>query len=102
MEKAHIVNPDDIVKINVGGVHLATSRKVLCQQPGSLLCKMFSSGQNLKMADGEVFLDRNGVIFGHVVDLLRSQLSEWPVLTDPAEKAKFRSELEFWQIKAPF
>eukprot|EP01116_Phalansterium_solitarium_P002838 TRINITY_DN1313_c1_g1_i1.p1 TRINITY_DN1313_c1_g1~~TRINITY_DN1313_c1_g1_i1.p1 ORF type:complete len:455 (-),score=147.77 TRINITY_DN1313_c1_g1_i1:114-1478(-) len=63
-----------IVVLNVGGVHYTTTRATLCQYPDTMLGAMFSGKYALTlMKDGSVFIDRDGQLFQHVLQFLRSQ-----------------------------
>ena len=58
------------VKLDVGGVHYATTRSHLTRVPGSLLEGMFSGRHSLKAPDedGRYFIDRDGPAFRCVLD----------------------------------
>lgn len=57
-----------IVKLNVGGVRLMTTKTTLTAVPGSLLGAMFSGRFPLPKDDeGNVFIDRDGEIFRYVI-----------------------------------
>ena len=60
------------VELDVGGQHFSTSLATLRSKPGTMLDAMFS-GRYLvdKAEDGSVFLDRDGSVFGHVLEYLR-------------------------------
>ena len=84
---------NDIIRLNVGGQHFVTTRTTLCAVEGSLLAEMFCSdstfeppreiissnggagndANNNKSSSrgGEVFLDRNPLAFGYILDYLR-------------------------------
>jgi hypothetical protein len=73
-------NNNDIIRLNVGGQHFITSRVTLCAVEGSLLANMFRSDSNFAPpieidggggGGGEVFLDRNPISFGYILDYLR-------------------------------
>jgi len=68
-----IPNNDDALRLNVGGKHFVTRRGTLCTVEGSLLKNMFRTDSNFAPTElqGEIFLDRNPMAFGHVLDYLR-------------------------------
>ena len=63
----------EVVALNVGGTHhMMTERDILMSCKGSLLERMFSGLHELKIIDDEVFLDRDGKTFQHLVNYLRN------------------------------
>ena len=66
---------NDILKLNVGGKYFATRRGTLCAVEGSMLENMFRLDSNFasptETEGGEIFLDRNPVAFGYILDYLR-------------------------------
>jgi hypothetical protein len=68
-------NSIDIIRLNVGGQHFITTRATLCAVEGSLLATMFCSESNfappIEIEGKEVFLDRNPIAFGYILDYLR-------------------------------
>ncbi len=60
------------IKLDVGGVNYSTSITTLTSQPNSMLEAMFSGRYPIKKdEDGTVFIDRNGILFGVILDWLR-------------------------------
>ena len=69
----------DVVAINVGGTHhMMTERDVLRLCPDSTLAKMFNGMNELKRINDEVFLDRDGRTFQHLVNYLRNNRETYP------------------------
>ena len=68
-------NSIDIIRLNVGGQHFITTRATLCAVEGSVLATMFCSDSNfappIEIEGKEVFLDRNPIAFGYILDYLR-------------------------------
>ena len=67
---------ESIIDLDVGGTRFRTSRQTLLSDPNSMLAKMFDpesafSAPGLKK-DGAYFLDRDPVLFGVVLNYLRS------------------------------
>ncbi|OEU17886.1 POZ domain-containing protein [Fragilariopsis cylindrus CCMP1102] len=64
-----------IIRLNVGGQHFITTRATLCAVEGSLLACMFCLDSNfappIENEGKEVFLDRNPIAFGSILDYLR-------------------------------
>ena len=97
--KTMIKQDGDVVALNVGGTHhLMTERDVLTLVKGSLLEKMFSGMHELKTINEEVFLDRDGQTFLHVVNYLRNNREVFPDFMDRNDEIHFFKELEFWKI----
>ena len=64
-----------MVKLNVGGQVYSTSRATLTKYSSSMLATMFSDRQAgclVKDKGGTVFIDRDGHLFGHVLEWLRT------------------------------
>ncbi len=59
-----------VVKLNVGGHRYEVSKSLVSQHPKTMLAKIVSDkGQKNKA--GELFIDRDGTIFGYVLSYLR-------------------------------
>ena len=95
-----LVNIDsEVIALNVGGTHhMMTERDVLRHVPGSTLEKMFNGMHELKKVGDEVFLDRDGRTFQHLVNYLRNKRDTWPEFTDPNDEVHFFKELDWWKI----
>lgn len=66
----------DIVELNVGGTLIATSRKTLCRYPGTKLSRWFAKGDEGALprdAQNRYFIDRDGELFKHLLNALRSE-----------------------------
>lgn len=65
---------DELLEINVGGTNTyIVSTKVLRKLPNSDLAKHFEDPSKMqKLKDGKIFIDRNGKIFGMIIDYLRN------------------------------
>lgn len=62
------------IKLDVGGKHFSTSLTTLTSVPDSMLSAMFSGRFPLdKDSDQNYFIDRNGEIFGWILDWLRDK-----------------------------
>lgn len=70
--QAMYATSDDIVELDVGGTHITTSKKTLTKHEGSVLEAMFSGRHSLTKHNGRIFIDRDGVVFGHLVNYLRT------------------------------
>lgn len=64
-----------VIPLNVGGVKYMTRLSTLKRYPDSMLAALFSGRYRVdKDADGNYFLDSNGVLFGHLLEYLRNGL----------------------------
>jgi hypothetical protein len=73
--QTHKEQQDGRVKLNVGGYRYETSVQTLRRVPGSRFDAYFS-GRYAQDAceDGSIFIDRDGVLFGHVLQYLRDDV----------------------------
>jgi hypothetical protein len=80
---------NEIVKLNVCGELMTTTRSTLCAVEGSLLASMFSGrweGSLTRDEEGRVFLDFEPVVIRPIIDYLRLKRIE-----DPSEPVPFPS-----------
>ncbi len=85
-------NPQ-IVYLNVGGKRFATTAKTLQRIPGSYLDKIVKGEVPIiKDKDGNIFLDKNGVIFEYILDYLRDKQLVYP--DNPKMKKRMKEELK--------
>ena len=88
----------DIVQLNVGGVHYSTTRATLCRYPNSMLGAMFNGClSTTKDVNGHYFIDRDGILFGHVLNFLRS--AQLAVPDDFKCLDQLALEADFYQIE---
>jgi uncharacterized protein YjbI with pentapeptide repeats len=100
------VNPpaDRLVRLNVGGTFRATTHRATFSGPlcpsTSLLGALFdpASDRRVEVADGEVFIDRDGATFAL---LLRALVEgHMPPSFTAAQTAAVAAEAEFWRLDA--
>ena len=86
------------VKLNVGGVKYETTLTTLTAEgDNSMLGSMFSGRHELHTNDdGEVFIDRDGTHFGHILNMLRDANVEILV----KDRTAFEAELCYHGISA--
>tara|TARA_X000000368_G_scaffold310730_1_gene248612 strand:- start:141 stop:674 length:534 start_codon:yes stop_codon:yes gene_type:complete len=84
------------VKLNVGGVKYETTLTTLTADgDDSMLGSMFSGRHELHPNDeGEIFIDRDGRLFGHILNLLRDTNVEVPV----RDRTALHAELKYHGI----
>ncbi|XP_045171893.2 BTB/POZ domain-containing protein KCTD7-like [Mercenaria mercenaria] len=64
-----------VVPLNVGGIKYVTRLSTLKKYPDSMLSALFSGRYQVdKDADGNFFLDSNGILFGYLLEFLRNGL----------------------------
>lgn len=93
----------DRVTLNVGGQRFETTALTLCSSSSSYFTALFgSTGEALEgCADGEdIFIDRSGEIFPHVLQWLRSATLPAAVNVDALALADLRVEAEFYCMDA--
>jgi hypothetical protein len=86
------------IKLNVGGVKYETTLTTLTADgDDSMLGSMFSGRHELHPdEDGEVFIDRDGKHFGHILNVLRDS----SVTVPTKDRAAFQAELCYHGITA--
>ena len=86
------------VKLNVGGVKYETTLTTLTADgDDSVLGSMFSGRHELHPdEDGEVFIDRDGKHFGHILNVLRDS----SVTVPTKDRVAFQAELAYHGITA--
>jgi len=96
-------NTNDVLRLNVGGKHFVTRRGTLCVVEGSLLEKMFRTDSNFAPAtelQGEIFLDRDPMAFGHVLNYLRDGCRLVVDLKDDeAMLQRLRADADYFGLK---
>ena len=97
---------DSIVTINVGGVVHTTSVHTL-NAPDTFFSAYFKACWSSRERDefGHLFLDRDGLLFQHVLDFLRSGKESLRILAEsmPGEQylRRLEAEFEFYGIRVP-
>ncbi|KAK3105744.1 hypothetical protein FSP39_004712 [Pinctada imbricata] len=89
---------NEIVRLNVGGIIHTTSRATLCTYPESMLGIMFRGDFGATIDEnGHYFIDRDGEIFKHILNFLRSNRLTLP--SDFKEWDLLCGEADFYQIQ---
>eukprot|EP00210_Caulerpa_lentillifera_P002263 g2173.t1 len=93
-----------ILVLDVGGVKYKTTTKTLCCTGSSYFCNLLNGGMDVhKTEDGHYFIDRNGQLFGVILEYLRNYyvqnegiLAELP--TKVSKLKALRREAEFYAL----
>ena len=95
------LNPNSVLKLNVGGKQFVTTQGTLLSDQNSMLARMFSTDTNGRIpatqdANGAFFIDRCPKYFGVILNFLRSGKLENVANVD----LKFlRNEAEYFCIQ---
>eukprot|EP00033_Pygsuia_biforma_P002841 GCRY01003135.1.p1 GENE.GCRY01003135.1~~GCRY01003135.1.p1 ORF type:complete len:383 (+),score=65.10 GCRY01003135.1:183-1331(+) len=88
-----------IINLNVGGFHYSTSLETLHRDPNSMLSAMFSGRLPTRTdQEGRFFIDRNGEVFGQILDYLRDTRHFRPP-HDDLTRDILRKEADFYQLQ---
>ena len=98
-KKLEGVHFPDIIKLNVGGTTYQTTMQTLKKDPNSMLAAMFSGRFALsKDESGAYFINRDGKLFRHVLNFLRTgQLQDGKL---PQIRDALLTEAKFYQIQS--
>eukprot|EP00112_Aurelia_sp_Birch-Aquarium-sp1_P025510 Seg851.1 transcript_id=Seg851.1/GoldUCD/mRNA.D3Y31 product="FH protein interacting protein FIP2" protein_id=Seg851.1/GoldUCD/D3Y31 len=92
-------NPDESVKLNVGGVIFQTSHSTLLKEPGSVLAAIVTGGYEVaKHKDGCYFIDRDATRFKHILNYLRDGEIPTKVVKEMGEG--LHAEAKFFGIRS--
>ena len=92
-----------VVKLNVGGVRYITSKSTLSKLGDNFLTRLLENDENGKLPcqrddEGYIFIDRNGKLFGIILDFLRVGRLFFSNKIDPRQ---LQLELDFYGIEPP-
>lgn len=90
---------DDIVELNVGGVHYTSTRRTLLSHENSRFTEWFDAvpaTDIVRDAKGRHFIDRDGVLFRYILDYLRDDAIQLP--DDFREKKRLLREAEYFKL----
>ncbi|CAI5443670.1 unnamed protein product [Caenorhabditis angaria] len=98
------MSDSQIITLNVGGTIYSTTRQTLLKDPATLLATIASSSDVTSatdaiiiLADGTIFIDRDGALFAHVLNFLRTDKLSLP--EDFRDTARLRDEAEFYGLE---
>lgn len=88
-----------VVTINVGGALHSTYLATLMRFPDSMLATMFSGKHTMGVDDhGNTFIDRDGRIFSHILNFLRSPEDFEPTSLSPELSRSLQSEARYYGL----
>ncbi|ESO97782.1 hypothetical protein LOTGIDRAFT_79214, partial [Lottia gigantea] len=88
----------DCITLNVGGYLYTTTKSTLCKYPDSMLGVMMSGKFDTSIdSNGHRFIDRDGAMFQHVLNFLRSSHLSLP--SDFKTFDLLSIEADFYQIQ---
>ncbi|XP_072466606.1 potassium channel regulatory protein [Notamacropus eugenii] len=87
----------EVVTLNVGGKTFTTRLSTIRQFPMSRLARMLDGrDQESKLVNGQIFVDRDGLLFSYVLEFLRTRLLSLP--TDFKDYPRLRREANFYEL----
>jgi len=96
MDNVHLGSTEKI-KLNVGGKQFEVSRSVVNQYPETMIGRLVSDTWQNTNHEETIFIDRDGDMFGHVLNYMRYGSIELPT---HVPKSMFQRELDFYQLKS--
>ncbi|XP_057563738.1 potassium channel regulatory protein [Hippopotamus amphibius kiboko] len=88
---------EELVTLNVGGKIFTTRSSTLKQFPASRLTRILDGrDQEFRMVGGQIFVDRDGVLFSIILDFLRTHQLLLP--TDFSDYLRLQREAVFYEL----
>lgn len=99
LQASNAIGSNNIIELNVGGLHYTASLSTLRRDPNSMLALMFREGQMPSGVDrnGSIFIDRDGGLFRHVLAYLRD--GRPPKGVDRETRLALQAEAAFYQVE---
>ncbi|KAG8124555.1 hypothetical protein E2320_019939, partial [Naja naja] len=87
----------DVIVLNVGGFKFTTRPSTLQKFPESRLARMLNGNDpEFKLLNGQYFVDRDGVLFGYILDSLRTLQLALP--SDFSDYKRLQREADFYEL----
>ncbi|XP_070812835.1 potassium channel regulatory protein [Pituophis catenifer annectens] len=87
----------DVIVLNVGGLKFTTRPSTLRRFPESRLARMLNGNDpEFKLLNGQYFVDRDGVLFSYILDILRTLQLALP--SDFADYKRLQREADFYEL----
>uniref|UniRef100_A0A6J0TVM8 Potassium channel regulatory protein n=1 Tax=Pogona vitticeps TaxID=103695 RepID=A0A6J0TVM8_9SAUR len=91
------MNNEDVIILNVGGLKFTTWTSTLQRFPESRLAKMLSGNDPaFRFVNGQFFVDRDGVLFNYILDILRTLQISLP--KDFSDYQRLQREADFYEL----
>lgn len=94
---------EQIIHLNVGGSLFTTNRQTLLRHKDSVIARILSEGPTDELensftilADGSLFIDRDGFLFAYILEYLR--LGKLILPEQFQNFARLREEAQFYQL----
>ncbi|KJH44531.1 K+ channel tetramerization domain protein [Dictyocaulus viviparus] len=92
---------DDIIDLNVGGMHYSTMRQTLMKEADTLLFRIADGSSILpkgviQFDNKKYFIDRDGSLFSHIMNYLRT--GKFILPEGFKDTLRLRDEIEFYEI----
>jgi len=98
--RSRIASAENKIVLDIGGKRFTTTKSTLVSHKGSIFDDMISSGHWKPEADGSYFIDRNGKLFGVILEYLRTgQVNLSKSHYDLANALKV--EFQYYKIATP-
>lgn len=93
------MSSQELVTLNVGEKIFTTRFSMIKQFPASrLACMLDGRDQEFKMVGGQIFVDRDGVLFSFILDFLRTHQLLLP--TDFSDYLRLQREALFYELRS--
>ncbi|KAJ7344238.1 hypothetical protein JRQ81_000188 [Phrynocephalus forsythii] len=91
------MNNPDVIILNVGGLKFTTWSTTLQRFPESRLAKMLDGNDPaFSFLNGQIFVDRDGVLFNYILDILRTLQISLP--KDFSDYQRLQREADFYEL----
>uniref|UniRef100_A0A2K5RU29 Potassium channel regulatory protein n=1 Tax=Cebus imitator TaxID=2715852 RepID=A0A2K5RU29_CEBIM len=90
------ISSQELVTLNVGGKIFTTRFSTIKQFPPWLACMLDGRDQEFKMVGGQIFVDRDGVLFSFILDFLRTHQCLLP--TNFSDYLRLQREALFYEL----
>lgn len=88
----------ETVRLNVGGRRFEVSRAMIDEHSETMLGRLVSDTWNEDPGQEELFIDRDGDLFAHVLNYLRYGSIELPITV---ARSMFEREIDYYGIISP-
>lgn len=89
------------MELNIEGTLKTVDKSVLTKIKGSKLEQMFSGKHQLKKIGGAIYIDRDLIMFSHLISYLRNDLQIHD-FEDKQTRYQFVLELKYWGLHAAY